>query len=94
MSLAAAGAAQRPARFLRIVKVVSQPNDDLLDIDNTAFGVSTAQGMREILGYVPIEPDGSVMVKVGAAVYRIDTPSLPEDKAYAIPNRPPHCVSA
>ena len=61
-------AAGRPARFLRIVKPVSQPNDDLLDIDNTAFGVSTAQGMREILGYVPIEPDGSVMVKVPANV--------------------------
>ena len=58
----------RPARFLRIVKAVSQPNDDLLDIDNTAFGVSAAQGMREILGYIPIEPDGSVMVKVPANV--------------------------
>ena len=61
-------AAGRPARFLRIVKPVSQPNDDLLDIDNTAFGVSATQGMREILGYVPIEPDGSVMVKVPANV--------------------------
>ena len=61
-------AAGRPARFLRIVKPVSQPNDDLLDIDNTAFGVSAAQGMREILGYIPIEPDGSVMVKVPANV--------------------------
>jgi hypothetical protein len=59
---------QRPARFLRIVKPVSQPDDDLLDLDNSAFGVSTAQGMREILGYVPIEPDGSVMVKVPANV--------------------------
>ena len=59
---------QRPARFLRIVKPVSQPDDDVLDIDNSAFGVSTAQGMREILGYVPIEPDGSVMVKVPANV--------------------------
>ncbi|MDH4106831.1 MAG: hypothetical protein OEW35_00805 [Gammaproteobacteria bacterium] len=61
-------AAGRPARFLRIVKAVSQPNDDLRDIDNTAFGVSAAQGMREILGYAPIEPDGSVMVKVPANV--------------------------
>ncbi len=61
-------AADRSARFLRIVKPVSQPNDDLRDIDNTAFGVSDAQGMREILGYVPIEPDGSVMVKVPANV--------------------------
>jgi hypothetical protein len=59
-------AADRPARFLRIVKAVSQPDDDLLDIDNTAFGVSQANGMREIIGYTMIEPDGSVMVKVPA----------------------------
>ncbi len=58
----------RPARFLRIVKPVSMPDEDTLDFDNTAFGVSAAQGMREILGYVPIEPDGSVMVKVPANV--------------------------
>ena len=58
----------RPARFLRILKPVSMPDDDTLDFDNTAFGVSAAQGMREILGYVPIEPDGSVMVKVPANV--------------------------
>ena len=58
----------RPARFLRIVKPVSMPDEDTLDIENTAFGVSTAQGMREILGYAPIEPDGSVMVKVPANV--------------------------
>ena len=59
-------AADRPARFLRVVKAVSQPDDDLLDIDNTAFGVSQANGMREIVGYTMIEPDGSVMVKVPA----------------------------
>ncbi|MDH4006038.1 MAG: hypothetical protein OEV32_14475 [Gammaproteobacteria bacterium] len=59
-------AADRPARFLRVVKAVSQPDDDLLDIDNTAFGVSQANGMREIVGYAMIEPDGSVMVTVPA----------------------------
>jgi hypothetical protein len=59
-------AADRPARFLRIVKAVSQPDSDLLDIDDTAFGVSQANGMREIVGYTMIEPDGSVMVKVPA----------------------------
>jgi len=59
-------AAARPARFLRIVKAVSQPHQDLRDIDNTAFGVTTANGMREIVGYAMIEPDGSVMVKVPA----------------------------
>ena len=57
---------QRPARFLRIVKAVTQPDDDLRDIDDTAFGVSTATGMREIVGYAMVEPDGSVMTKVPA----------------------------
>ena len=61
-------AADRPARFLRIEKAVSLPDEDLLDLDNTAFGVSTAQGMKEIVGYTMIEPDGSVMVKVPANV--------------------------
>jgi len=59
-------AADRPARFLRIVKAVSQPDRDLRDIDNTAFGVTRLFGMKEIVGYTMIEPDGSVMVKVPA----------------------------
>ncbi len=59
---------QRPARFIRLVKAVSIPDEDALGIDipNTAFGRSTQQGMREILGYAMVEPDGSVMVKVPA----------------------------
>ncbi|MDZ7645070.1 MAG: hypothetical protein U5K76_13155 [Woeseiaceae bacterium] len=61
-------AAERPARFLRIVKAVSLPDDELVDLDNTAFGRSAQQGMKEIVGYAPIEPDGSVMVKVPANV--------------------------
>jgi hypothetical protein len=59
---------QRPARFLRIVKAVSIPDDDVRDIAGTAFGHGAAQGMREIIGYVPVEPDGSVVVKVPANV--------------------------
>ncbi|MDH5620688.1 MAG: hypothetical protein OEY74_01285 [Gammaproteobacteria bacterium] len=59
-------AANRPARFLRIEKAVSQPEDDLRDIDDTAFGVTTAFGMKEIVGYAMIEPDGSVVTKVPA----------------------------
>lgn len=62
----AAPAAQRPARFIRIEKPVSQPDDDVRDIDNAAFGVTGF--MREILGYAPIEPDGSVKIKVPANV--------------------------
>jgi hypothetical protein len=61
-------AANRPARFLRIEKAVSIPDDDLVDLDNTAFGVTTAFGMKEVISYTPIEPDGSVMVKVPANV--------------------------
>ncbi len=61
-------AAQRPARFLRIEKPVSigdnDVNADFPDLDNDAFGASNF--MREILGYVPIEPDGSVSVRLPA----------------------------
>lgn len=61
-------ATQRPARFLRIEKPVGLPDDEVLeDLPNYAFGVSGV-GMRELLGYVPIEPDGSVRVKVPANV--------------------------
>lgn len=61
-------AAQRPARFLRIEKPVSLPDRDVRDFRGSAFGVSSGFGMREILGYAPIEPDGSVRVKVPADV--------------------------
>ena len=58
----------RPARFVRLVKSVSIPDDDLIDLDGTAFGRSAAQLMREVLGYAAVEPDGSVKVKVPANV--------------------------
>lgn len=66
-AMAAAPADQRPARFLRLIKAVSMPDNDTLDFDRSAFGVSGGV-MREILGYAPIEPDGSVKVKVPADV--------------------------
>ncbi|MEJ0034541.1 MAG: hypothetical protein WDO68_00415 [Gammaproteobacteria bacterium] len=59
-------APSRLARFIRIEKPVSQPDRDVRDIDNSAFGV--AGFMREILGYAPVEPDGSVKIKVPANV--------------------------
>jgi hypothetical protein len=59
-------ATNRPARFIRIEKPVSQPDRDVLDIDNAAFGVTGF--MREIIGYAPVEPDGSVKIKVPANV--------------------------
>ncbi len=61
---------QRPARFIRIVKAVGIPDPDdpdlanPPDVANTAFGPSRQLGMREIIGYAPVEPDGSVKVKV------------------------------
>ena len=58
---------QRLARFIRIEKAVSIPDDDdVLDLDNAAFGVTNY--MREILAYAPVEPDGSVRIKVPANV--------------------------
>ncbi len=54
---------QRPARFLRITKAVSIPSQDFLRLDG-----SLSRNMVEIIGYVPIEPDGSVIAKVPANV--------------------------
>jgi hypothetical protein len=59
-------AAQRPARFIRLEKPVSIPDKDVLNLNNAAFGASGF--MREILGYAPIEPDGSVRIKVPSNV--------------------------
>jgi len=57
------------ARFLLLEKVVSQPDRDTRDVPNFAFGpLGRGFGMRDILGYAPIEPDGSVKVKVPANV--------------------------
>jgi hypothetical protein len=59
-------ASERPARFLRVQKAVGLPDDEVRDFRATAFGI--ANSMREILGYAPIEPDGSVRIKVPAGV--------------------------
>lgn len=59
---------QRPARFLRIIKATSIPGRDDFNFDRDAFGRSRQQKMREIIGYAPVEPDGSVLTKVPANV--------------------------
>jgi len=60
---------QRSSAWLRIVKAVPIPDDDVRDFSNQAFGRGGVRiGMREIIGYAPIEPDGSVVVKVPANV--------------------------
>lgn len=61
-------AAERPARFVRLVKAVSIPDDDIVDLEAEHFGPNILQGMREILGYGQVEPDGSVRIKVPANV--------------------------
>jgi hypothetical protein len=63
---AVATAAQRPARFIRLEKPVSIPNRDVLDLNGAAFGASGF--MREIMGYAPVEPDGSVNIRIPANV--------------------------
>ncbi len=67
-------AADRPARFVRFIRSVGipDPDDPTLvnppDLENEAFGPQRNRGMREIVGYAPVEPDGSVKVKVPAYV--------------------------
>ncbi|HEY6924178.1 MAG TPA: hypothetical protein VI653_11970, partial [Steroidobacteraceae bacterium] len=63
---AATPAAARPARFVRITKAVSIPDRTVVDLSGDAFGASNF--MREIVGYAPVEPDGSVKVRVPADV--------------------------
>jgi hypothetical protein len=70
-AMAAAPADLRPARFIRLVKAVSVPDDQVLDDqDDNIYGnlMNGNRGIQEILGYAPIEPDGSVKVKVPADV--------------------------
>ena len=60
----------RPARFIRITKNVSfsNPLPDDTQLLDTAFGRRALRGMREIIGYAPVEPDGSVKIKIPANV--------------------------
>ena len=61
----------RLARFVRLVKMVSIPDQKILNLSDAAFGASNF--MREILGYAPVQPDGSVVVRVPANVaFQID----------------------
>jgi Hydrazine synthase alpha subunit middle domain len=57
----------RPYRFIRIQKSVEIPGKTVRKINNSAFGPA-GMGMREILGYAPIQPDGSVQIQVPANV--------------------------
>jgi hypothetical protein len=59
-------ASSRPARFVRVTKAVSMPNMQVVNLSNAAFGASNF--MRQIVGYAPVEPDGSVQIQVPADV--------------------------
>jgi hypothetical protein len=59
-------AAQRPARFVRLEKPVAIPDQKTLNLNGAAFGVTNY--MRQILGYAPVEPDGSIRIQVPANV--------------------------
>ncbi|HEX3838036.1 MAG TPA: hypothetical protein VHW25_13830 [Steroidobacteraceae bacterium] len=56
----------RLARFIRLEKAVSIPDPQTLKLDAAAFGATN--DMREILGYAPVQPDGSVVIQVPAYV--------------------------
>ena len=56
----------RPARFVRVTKAVSIPDRTVVNLSGAAFGASNF--MREIVGYAPVEPDGSVKIEVPANV--------------------------
>jgi hypothetical protein len=82
----------RPARFLRIEKAVSMGDKDLMDgfpdFDRNIALDNSVGFMREILGYVPIEADGSVRVKVPANVaFQI---SVLDANARRLPQFPQH----
>jgi hypothetical protein len=79
-------AGNRPARFIRLVKAVSIPDKTVVNLAQEAFGASDF--MREILGYAPIEPDGSVKIKVPADVaFEIE---ILDANARRLPNFPEH----
>ena len=57
----------RPARFVRIEKAVEIPPKTVRKLNQNDFGPA-GMGMREILGYAPVQPDGSVQIQVPAQV--------------------------
>ncbi len=59
---------EKPLRFLRVIKAVPIPDRDTRNFDRASFGTNRSQRMREIIGYTPIEPDGSAKFAVPANV--------------------------
>lgn len=90
--LSGTAANDRRARFLRVIKMVSQGDprldDGFPDYDrNIALNHSPGY-MREIIGYVPIEADGSVRFKVPANIsFKIE---ITDSRAHALNAFPQH----
>jgi hypothetical protein len=61
-------ATDRPVRYLSLVRGVPIPPEEVREVPNFAFGVNRRQLMRELVGITPVQPDGSVRVKVPANV--------------------------
>jgi len=59
---------ERKPQFLRIVKGMYLPDNTTFDFNPAGIGIYKNQLMRQIIGYAPIAPDGSVHVKVPANV--------------------------
>ena len=82
----------RRARFLRVEKIVSlgdpRLNDGFPNFDQNIALDHSPGYMREIIGYVPIQPDGSVRVKVPANIaFKL---SITDGRAHNLPGFPPH----
>ncbi len=66
------------------------PDKTVRKINNSAFGPA-GMGMREILGYAPIQPDGSVQIQVPANVpFTIDIVDVNAKRRH----RPAHQLAA
>ncbi len=74
----------RPYRFLRVQKAVEIPGEKIRKLSNSDFGPAN-MGMREILGYAPIQPDGSVSIQVTANVpFTIDVVDINAKRVTAL----------
>ncbi len=57
-----------PVRFVRFVEEANMPHEDEYEIDDDLVEGRGNQNGKSIIGYAPIQPDGSVMAKVPANV--------------------------
>lgn len=58
----------RPVVFLRLIKQAPLPPREVIEVPGFAFGPRRSLGMREVLGYATVHPDGSVLTAVPADV--------------------------